>query len=92
MSDTSTKLPFRSVSFAGLLIILSATLGFAQTVYEQLEFRSPLPTPNHLTNLQYGNGKFLAATERAGIILSSDDGITWESHKTGWRGSINDLV
>jgi photosystem II stability/assembly factor-like uncharacterized protein len=92
MSDTSTKLPFRSVSFAGLLIILSATLGFAQTVYEQLEFRSPLPTPNHLTNLQYGNGKFLAATERAGIILSSDDGITWESHKTGWRGSINDLA
>lgn len=66
--------------------------GYSQSVYEQLEVRSPLPTPNHLTNLQYGNGKFLAATEGGGIILSSDDGITWESHKTGWRGSINDIA
>lgn len=74
------------------LFSLSLTSLVGQTVYEQLELQSPLPTPNHLNGLWVGNGKFLAATERAGIILSSDDGINWESHQTGWWGSINDIA
>lgn len=65
---------------------------FGQTVYEQLEVVSPLPTPNHITNLSYGNGKFLATTERGGIVLSSEDGINWEVHNTPHPNSLEEIT
>lgn len=74
-----------------LFCLLAATLQ-AQTVYEQLVVRSPLPTPNHITSLKYGNGKFLGTVDSGGLVLSSDDGISWEAHETGWTRGIDDIA
>ncbi|MCB1120814.1 MAG: hypothetical protein KJT03_04655 [Verrucomicrobiae bacterium] len=64
----------------------------AQTVYEQLVVRSPLPTPNHINHLEYENGKFLATVDGGGLVLSSDDGISWEVHETGYNGNTADIA
>lgn len=42
--------------------------------------------------MQYGNGKFLATTDSAGVIISSDDGINWSTHQTGYWGGIDDIA
>ncbi|QXD26431.1 hypothetical protein F7C95_16380 [Opitutia bacterium ISCC 51] len=73
-----------------LLFFFGCLLPFclgAQTVFEQLQVISPNPTPDHINNLKNVNGKFIGATERAGVIISSDDGINWSSHLTGHSGS-----
>ena len=85
------NLPQYSKSILFLLFVSLGSL-FGQTVYEQLELISPFPTANHIEFLGYGNGKFLAATDRGGILLSSDDGITWNSHDTTYANALNDVA
>ncbi|MGK0240269.1 MAG: energy-converting hydrogenase Eha subunit F, partial [Candidatus Pelagisphaera sp.] len=74
------------------VLLLSLSSLFGQTVYEQLELVSPAPTPNNIVNLQYENGKFLAPTDRGGILLSSDDGVSWVTHDTTYANSLNDVA
>ncbi len=74
------------------LIVALPTTSFSQSVYEQLEVRSPLPTPNNITHLEYANGKFLATTDRNGVVISSDDGMTWQTHKTPHPNSLADIA
>ena len=75
----------RLLSFLILSVLPWCVSG--QTAFEQLQVISPNPTPNHINNLKHVNGKFVATTENAGVIISSDDGITWSSHITGHSGS-----
>ena len=92
MFSSTILLPCRSVYFAGLLLILGSLGVFAQTVYEGLVVRSPFPTINNITNLKHENGKFLATTDRNGILLSSDDGTSWVTHKTPYPNSLQDVT
>ncbi|MGK0240237.1 MAG: hypothetical protein ACI92G_003722, partial [Candidatus Pelagisphaera sp.] len=36
--------------------------------------------------------KFLAPTDRGGILLSSDDGVSWVTHDTTYANSLNDVA
>ncbi len=79
-------------SFAAGLAWLSLCAPLTgQTIYEQMKVRSPTPTPNHLTTLRYGAGKFLALGESA-TILSSDDGVDWTAHVSGYTRSLSDIA
>lgn len=90
-SSFPNYLRFIHLTFFSLLALTGACAS-AQSVYESLIVRSPSPTPNHINNLQYGNGKFLGTTDSGGVILSSDDGINWSSHFTGYWGGIDDIA
>lgn len=85
----------RNSLYLACLALLGSFLFFplyGQTVYEGLVVRSPLPTINNITNLKHANGKFLATTDRSGILLSSDDGTTWITHKTPHTNSLQDVA
>ncbi|YCM46677.1 hypothetical protein V2O64_11665 [Verrucomicrobiaceae bacterium 227] len=71
--------------------LLLTHLSSAQTIYEQLKLRNPLPTPNHLNIITELNGKWIAAGEY-GTILSSTDAQNWTLHPTGYDKSITDVA
>lgn len=86
------KTPFHFVSVAAVLAIAGAIPSLGQTtIYEEMKVRSPTPTPNHLTKLRYGAGKFLALGEY-GTVISSDNGTAWTAHPTGYARSITDIA
>lgn len=86
----SASTPRLLVSLALASLVGSATSP-AQAIYEQMVVRSPLPTPNHLTQLRHAAGRFLALGEY-GTVISSDDGVSWTSHATGYSRSISDIA
>ena len=45
--------------------------------------RSPLPTPNPLRDIAYGNGLWVAVGDAGTVITSSDDGQTWARQISG---------
>ena len=92
MKSCSVSFPLRLIYSVGCVLFFSLLSGFSQTVYEQLVVRNPLPTPNNITSLSYGNGKFLATTDRGGILLSSEDGINWEILETPHPNSLEEIT
>lgn len=72
------------------LTVLSPSVG-AQTIYDQLKLRNPLPTPNHLRILTELNGKWIAAGDY-GTVLSSPDAQNWTVHQTGYEKTIKGVV
>ncbi|MCP5521326.1 MAG: hypothetical protein H7A46_07240 [Verrucomicrobiales bacterium] len=80
------------------LLLIVASLGFAglhrtaaQTIYEQMVVRSPLPTPNHLNQVRYSGGRFLALGDNS-TVISSEDGLSWTLHPTGYDRSVADIA
>jgi len=51
---------------------------------DQWTWRNPLPQGNDLSDVCYGNGKFVAVGI-SGTILTSDDGATWTLRNSGAR-------
>ncbi len=84
-------LPLRFALCLTLLALPGTKTAPAQSLYEKLEVRSPLPTPNHLTALRAAGGKLVAIGDK-GTIISSSDGVTWQSHRTGYAGGVTDIA
>ena len=91
--ETYSLLTPRSVRRLWLVLLLSLPLSAsAQTAYQQLIVRSPLPTAGNVNGLKFENGKFFATVDGSSQLLSSDDGVTWELHETGHTGGLKDVA
>lgn len=91
--ETDSRFTLRhSRSLCFLILLLLPFAASAQTAYQQLIVRSPLPTSGNINGLKFENGKFFATVDGSSLLLSSDDGVTWEMHETGHTGGLSDVA
>lgn len=68
---------FGWLSLQGVLKVMAAD------PLETWELRSPLPTPNPIRDIAYGNGLWVGVGDSGTVITSPDDGTTWALQRTG---------
>ena len=67
----------------GWLSLQGALKVLAADPLETWELRNPLPTPNPIRDIAYGNGLWVGVGDSGTVITSPDDGTTWALQNAG---------
>src|SRR5439155_10798304 len=72
-------------------LILLAALLFAKDVLadplDEWTLRNPVPTPNSLRSVAWGNDIFIAVGD-SGTVLTSSDGVSWTAQRSGTQDRL----